>query len=1027
MLLVRGSLRKLTISELKSEYPELKFSTRYNLERLYVFVKGTKSWLLIIPSMFTIALVLPLFNWEFINILPMERDYWSYLQQNRLQHIFTLMGVFFAITGIALSNIARKSPYGYRILIKKALFYPLIYSITGISLLITLLYLFIQPVVNVLNLVSINIDASRIAILINYLFICIIFGVVYSFINILRFVSEDALYSVAKKEALHDLQLLLYAEMIKDKSMAIAKRLFENEGWEFTKLFDYLDHQAQVNYSDLLPIYQVEYKYSIKDIHYRRLLLVLRILKLKGYSIVLESLCVADNQYNSSILYMSKNPESMRDVIKYIKNCILISSSKNEYQSSVKFLQEELLEKAKQSSIDGVRDILYLFLNVITDFVNLSNQQSVSNEITNLIERVIFEEAVSEISDYAILSTNTEIAQVILDFEHKAINKTLEMDNNQGILNTCLRQISKLYKNFVFSLSQDALGQRKLQEMAVTTSEKISGIISILSILFRKEDYDIRKRYNKKFETCYRYFLHLLYSSYEMLPFNMYLDIINSLNNTLPVDSTTLRLALNKVREMLKSNVYDQTTIDEYGVASAPSYYWTNARYGLLFWSFVLFKNGKMEVEKLKKLCHVIESPISDEFDSSLNRLYPIISTDDYLGMESWDCREHLPGDSYYKNSFSYWFLEGWVLLHVCKDYAWLIDIWDRKVSQLNTNEQNDYFTLTERITTACNTVVLNYDTWSKLFEAYKLTKEEVTTRAMAIVKKLKSFKEEIVDYKHTVIIKAGISHDKVRDLLEEATEIWRKQANFYVLFSMLGKIERVPFELNDALSSTDMLRIADSKQYLIDDTQSAFPFYISSSFGEKLCNIDERLFMNRLFEQIKLGSVEKSIITSINKGIAQLVEKYSPTLILLHSSFRSNKELLDNGDYVPSWKNNNPLKSNTLNLGKFKNINVMFSDSNIMSKKVLVCDLVNAFSISLPNMYSESPVFLEINKIDEQEATQIFESEIARMKDSVSGVNKDRESRILKLQQGVNVTLGVRYDYSVKDINACSMIEVDL
>lgn len=616
----------------------------------------------------------------------------------------------------------------------------------------------------------------------------------------------------------------------------------------------------------------------------------------------------------------------------------------------------------------------------------------------------------------AIENDSLETFTVLNNFIGKLLGLSVA-NNSINIFNEYIT-LPAYYYPLSYSQSKENIKNQKLHGIA--TNRAASLLSSLLSYSIRYPDFtaenykiDELAATNTFFYSGYNGFNRLLYhivmnNDIQMFDkvfvqfqqINRYNDTSNDLkwrirSNFNRPDKPQLESAMTLYSQIKKRNDYKRHVIS-----------------GLNYWIIFLFTIGKMKAETAVQFLEKIWIPADSEEIMSDIIFFRSNPNMDYLEWSDWDYMERPDGIAYSPPSPNQWLTYGF-LVNLIRDERYYFN-----PASLDAQELSQSVGLYESLKLAVANISSHFDKWRPILNVEDL--DALTRKTEPILQSFRSIKKESINVKYSEIADENLDDGKVSEFRELIGKAWLDAAFIRNLFHSRKNIEAVSEGPNFIGQKTFF---EQAKIMFINGKHYQTIYNISQIGGETGRWVDDHFFGSLKPEEIHYAT-DQDISELLSKCINSLKsKKIAPNIIILPSiysykdeNFLNQKKFIRKSN-IPNVDPNDPVSKHML--GKYDNIDVFTSFSNVINDKIIVADFEKSFKMKYrcdKDWYAEE-LKVQVDAVTEEKAVEKFDSDPQKWTQRYTDEHDlSKDEAISLIKNAVEIEIGSFADFEIVD-----------
>ena len=642
--------------------------------------------------------------------------------------------------------------------------------------------------------------------------------------------------------------------------------------------------------------------------------------------------------------------------------------------------------------------------NKFTERINQTPQL-----ITNGIDDLIW----SSIGK-AIEGRNKEIERTLFEFMQSAIHLSIR-HHSLTHFNQYINFPARIYDITVKKNKLETAYYETHKESTERSVQAMRNLISFYLGAVIRDEKNINKR-----DQLY-YFYYWSFTSYSLLFYSLFrrndLELFKYALRNYYLISDPLATELQELRSKKRNALNDLSNPDiqklnEIGkpleILSRFGLYRRRVLKSIYSWIIFMYQLEEIELKDAKEYLYLFKP--FDNLEELLNDLLFYAGNElsfNYMGLSGWDYIQRNDLEAYTPPQPFEWLTLGVVVEMIeSNNYP--------NFSRIKTRDLNKAIGVMVIVERAIEEMQKKEDKWIEFFTLDRNIFSERIGKIKASIRELDKAKERLREQN---IARSPLSDQKIKSLIADIGLSWEKQYRMHWLFDENGNTELIP-------DDTTKLKLIGRRNYLpkgkmmLIENEFYQTVYGLADLGGKVGRWEDDEFFSVALNNAKFQVNGISIVETIEKSIA-LLEKNGviPDLILLSFEYSyQDNELLQHEDFSLSTNrinNDNPFPQ----IGRFRNILIYGSFSNLIDNKVLICNFKKAFKMRYKTneKWYKGKINIEFRELSPEE-------EADRMRKELSVLNTDEldEGDLANLiKSSIYLDLWTTVDFQVLDENS--------
>lgn len=977
------TLKRLALSRIKSLDKTSSSEKLRNLRnRSIIFLKGPKSWLIILPLLF-IVFLLAITDLKITPIFFFEKNEIYKFLGNWLGYFIGLFGAVIAVAIFVISGIQQRNQTeeNLSIIFRESLLFPLLYY--SLALIGILLFISFKPIFLTEN------QIIRITVLGLYLFIIELILIAYLFTKAFKFINPSFLI----KKYYDELRNTLTKELKEDFLTKMSGVIFREELGKINFETNYLYYKPQDYHEIRIDSKQ---KYVIKDFYINKLKKMINDVSKEPEISYIYPISLNQTLHEKSTILWVKNKNLLKlfDDKKLIKLFDLaeIETGQSATELIKQRMRNRLFDSIRKGNNETFFTIIELYEFIFNLFAKMYNDYNIYDSGVELNSVRIFSPIYSWQILYGFDSDFRDAHELAVSFDLTEIKS----------------EITKLiFRIFVLGLTKKNLTiiylTKKLLIHFLVISNKKSDMeflkdsylyMRLKEIIALQAPIEYEKSIGNEKEKVFAIMLML---------FNEYANIIKYLISI--ENHPAFTVAWNEFRQiqsLFEATFEKSFTPFPYSVEQLPTNYFIGNYFALWSWLINLFRHNKIETKfftDVEKEFEIQKIDLSIIFD------YYLLESDKKYFWEEWDVEEPKPMQAYWVQSTEDWLLFAIIifLIKYKQTYAFTYE---------HYSQRPDWYFQT--INSMINIVLNQFDSkWYLYFKDQDLNQIKESTNA--IIEKLEEYKNTFEYQKTEEIIKTNISEEVVKKFVEENRKHWKKTKPIYELFLRYNIVNSVPENI-ELPKCGHTYNLINGKKWFIYDEDNYI--HLRTEFGfnhnknEKI-NFINKIVKNRNDKERKFTELENCFETLIAELRQNEIE---PNLIIC-----SRIKLLHDRELRSSSKfKNGPLigyVNDPKNIDVYDDIPIYYIEDKNMPF-VIVSKFEESFSMrtNKSKENSESIFQMKVHAFTGEEADQLIaEKNATWIKDDFGKLISDDQTKE-KILSSVRIEVYSEIDFVIEN-----------
>ncbi len=436
---------------------------------------------------------------------------------------------------------------------------------------------------------------------------------------------------------------------------------------------------------------------------------------------------------------------------------------------------------------------------------------------------------------------------------------------------------------------------------------------------------------------------------------------------------------------------------------------------GLNYWIIFLFAIKKMEPPIAVQFLDKMRIPADSEEILSDIIFFRSNPNMDYFEWSDWDYTDRPDGVPYSPPSPNQWLTYGF-LVNLIRDDRYYFN-----PASLQEQELTQSVGLYESLQLAVADISSHFDKWQAILNVKDL--ESLTQKTDQILDSFRSIKKESINVKYSEIAKENLDDEKITEFRELIGKAWLDAAFIRNLFHSRKNTQPVSGELSFIGQKTFF---EQGKIMFISGKYYQSIYNISQIGSETGRWIDDHFF-NTLNPADLHYVTDQDISELLTKCLKSLdTRKIKATIIILPSIYSYKDEnFLNQKNFIrksnlPDIDPNEPISKYLL--GRYKNIDVFTSFSNVINDKIIVADFEKSFKMkycSDKEWYSEE-LMVKVDTVTDDKAETKYESDPQKWtKRNSDELDLSKEEALILIKNAVEMHIGSYTDFEIVDKNS--------
>lgn len=629
--------------------------------------------------------------------------------------------------------------------------------------------------------------------------------------------------------------------------------------------------------------------------------------------------------------------------------------------------------------------------------------------ITNGIDELIWRSMVK-----AIDTRNKELEKTLFDFMQSTIHLSIQ-HHSLSHFNHYINFPARIYEMTAKKNKLETTYYESHKESTERSVIALRNLISfVLGAVIRNEKI-IEKR-----DHLY-YFYYWSFTSYSLFFYSLFrrndLDFFKYTLRNFYLISDPLETELQELRAKKRNALNDLSNpdIEELYEVSKPleilrrfGLYRRRCLKSIYSWIIYMYQLEEIELKvaqeylnQFKPFDHIGEL-VTDLFFYSGNEL-----SMNYMGLSGWDYIQRNDWEVYSPPQPSEWLTLGAVAeMITTKHYPNFA-----RIKTKDINKASGIMVMVQKVT---KEMQKKEDRWLDFFKLKSETFLERINAVQASIMELDKVKERIREEK---IAQSQLSDKKKEALINDIGASWEKQSQIHWLFDKIGNTQIITDE-NTKLKLIGRRNYLPKGKMMLIDNEYYQRVYGLSDLGGNIGRWEDDDFFATALNSVKHQVTGISIVETIEKSLALLNENdVNPDLILLSPEYSyQDDELLQHEDFsLPNERKNDTIPF--LEIGRFKNILIYGSFSNLIENKVLICNFKDAFLMryKTKEKWYKGKLNIEFKELSKEEESDKFKKELTAL-----STDKREEGDLFNLiRSSIYLDIWTTLDFHIRDENS--------
>lgn len=509
--------------------------------------------------------------------------------------------------------------------------------------------------------------------------------------------------------------------------------------------------------------------------------------------------------------------------------------------------------------------------------------------------------------------------------------------------------------------------------------------------------------------TAYNDLLSLLVKNIDIPNFNLAILELNQIQDPTFGKSEQLELSISEL-ENAEATVDRKNYLKELNKTIVLRH---NTLIGIKSWIFYLYKKKVINEVTLKELLAVFKNRQDTYF--SIKDILTLRKEQwkGYLGWSYWDYIDRPTNEFYTPPNPSNWLTFGFLIEQIFTESSYI------HLEQLELDELSSIQFLYDDLSRYCKYLENDFDNWKTVFNLDSI--EVLKGRCNKVLAVFEFLMKKESTEKGKAIADAEIDSGLVENFKELVGRTWIKQARIRNLFNQIGNTKTV-VEPNTKLENVKLHNFLErGKIMFIKNTHNHQVFNIDV-LGGLIAKKENDFFFysilkeyyNRIYGDGIIDVIEKAILKIKNSG-------FKATVILISPELTSESSDLDNDKRFNRGTKINQIFSEQPLLGYFDDVPLLYSYSEYLRGKLLVCDFKEAFEMlnkEVPDGYLNL-LKVSVKDITEENAKLRLEADYAKWVKLEDAGYILEEDRINYVRTCVEIDIETQVEFKVLNRDA--------
>lgn len=437
-----------------------------------------------------------------------------------------------------------------------------------------------------------------------------------------------------------------------------------------------------------------------------------------------------------------------------------------------------------------------------------------------------------------------------------------------------------------------------------------------------------------------------------------------------------------------------------YSIVSQYQSYKKHLIIGIKYWTYLLYNVKRNNLETTLRFVDKLNF-----YSDSNDFLRDIIflrnqGYKDYFNWDWWDFMERYDMDFHQPPSSRDWLTLGF-LIDLIREGRFYFNPDEFKGKEL---EQISF--LAESIKDLGKMLTSNYSKWKQFLKV--TSQSDLDSKLNRITAIFEQFTVKNITEKKIAIADAPLSGSKIIEFQNQTGKRWEHNSLARNLF--------VKFE-NRKITSIDKVKVigyrkqqlGQAKAMFIEGDNSIDSYYLND-YGRTISNEIDDYFFNILFSYSYQSFKKGTILQCIDLSISALdQEGYNADIIVIPSEYSyKDGEFLNHPNFIMARNEEKDSLTDNFLIGKYNDIPVYISNSDLLRNRLIVCDFSTAFNMK----YAEDPGWyknelqIEVSLIDVDRAREIYARNPSDWRNRNGLEELSETDALINLRTGIEITI---------------------
>lgn len=435
---------------------------------------------------------------------------------------------------------------------------------------------------------------------------------------------------------------------------------------------------------------------------------------------------------------------------------------------------------------------------------------------------------------------------------------------------------------------------------------------------------------------------------------------------------------------------------------------------GLNYWAVFLYSAEKMDEKTAAVFLEKLQIPADSEDILSDIIFFRSNPQYDYLEWTHWDYMERPNGIAYSPPNPNHWLTFGF-LLNLIRDNRFYFS-----PASLQRHELSQCLYLYQTLKEGTAYFTKNFDKWKSLLKVDSI--QSLQDKTAQILESFKGLKQESINQRDNEIAAANLDPAKIEEFKNLVGKAWENTAFIRSLFQNRNNIETV----EDGIKFIGQKTFFQQGKMMFINNEHYQTIYNISEIGGETGRWMEDTFLNSVIGPQSNSVSDENIVGLIRKCVAFLTaEDVKPNVIILPSAYSYKDEnFLNQKNFVrkidiPGMDRNGVLYKYLL--GRFDDIEVYTSFSDVLDNMILVADFEKAFKMKykVDEQWFNNELKVNVTEIDDQAAEEKYELNPDKWTRRDAEMDLTKDQAIVLIKNAVNMEIGSHNEFEIVDNNS--------